>query len=291
MYINSFIDFLKFEKRYSEHTIKAYQRDLADLLDYTTEEYGLTSVKEVRLFHLRSFVVQLIEKEVSPRSINRKLSCYKSFFKYALRREWMDLNPTDGLSQLKVRASLPDIIPSKDLELLFDQTRMQQLGAEEMERMICLLLYVSGMRRSELLQLKWSDIAKDGVKVLGKGQKERWIPLPQTFMEEWSRYAESISEQGSSGYVFHDEDHHPLSEKALYNIVSKTLSLITTVSKKSPHMLRHAYATHLLDGGADLNAVKTLLGHSNLSATQVYTHTSIERLKEVYEKAHPRKEN
>lgn len=291
MYIKSFIDFLKFEKRYSEHTIKAYQRDLADLLDYATEEYGLTSVKEVRLFHLRSFVVQLIEKEVSPRSINRKLSCYKSFFKYALRREWMDLNPTDGLSQLKVRASLPDIIPSKDLELLFDQTRMQQLGAEEMERMICLLLYVSGMRRSELLQLKWSDIAKDGVKVLGKGQKERWIPLPQTFMEEWSRYAESISEQGSSGYVFHDEDHHPLNEKALYNIVSKTLSLITTVSKKSPHMLRHAYATHLLDGGADLNAVKTLLGHSNLSATQVYTHTSIERLKEVYEKAHPRKEN
>jgi integrase/recombinase XerC len=168
---------------------------------------------------------------------------------------------------------------------------MQQLGAEEMERMICLLLYVSGMRRSELLQLKWSDIAKDGVKVLGKGQKERWIPLPQTFMEEWSGYAESISEQGSSDHVFHDEDHHPLSEKALYNIVSKTLSLITTVSKKSPHMLRHAYATHLLDGGADLNAVKTLLGHSNLSATQVYTHTSIERLKEVYEKAHPRKEN
>lgn len=291
MYIKSFIDFLKFEKRYSEHTVKAYQRDLQDLLVYITNEYGLTSVKEVRLFHLRSFAVQLIEQEVSPRSINRKLSCYKSFFKFALRRGWMDRNPTDGLSQLKVRTSLPDIIPSKDLELLFDQIKMQQLGAGEMERMICLMLYVSGMRRSELLQLTWSDITKDGLKVLGKGQKERWIPLPKNFLEEWSKYKESIPERGPSDYVFTDEDHQALSEKALYSIVSKTLSLITTVSKKSPHMLRHAYATHLLDEGADLNAVKTLLGHSNLSATQVYTHTSIERLKEVYEKAHPRKEN
>jgi integrase/recombinase XerC len=291
MHIRSFLQYLQFEKRYSSHTLNAYEYDVSEFSEYIENVYSLGSIVEARLFHIRSFIVDRIEAGIKPQSINRKLSSLRTFFKFAMRRNWVDHNPLQAISSLKTESRLPTVIPAKDLEKLYEDKFFDNDFWSKRNQTICLMLYSTGIRRSELINLKMQDLREDRIKVTGKGNKERWVPLPTSFRAQFAEYLRLRKDQLEEiklAEAFFGKDNNPLLPKEVYNIVSETLSNLTSVAKKSPHMLRHAFATHLLDEGADLNAVKTLLGHANLAATQIYTHTSMEHLKKVYAKAHPR---
>lgn len=289
--IATFLNFLKYEKRYSSHTIKAYTSDIHEFWDYCKNQYGLSSLSEVRPIFLRSWLVLLLDRSLQSRSINRKLSAIKSFFKFLRKRGTLPIDPSASIEAMKIGDHLPDIIREKEVLRIFDDQYYDEGWKGLRNQVICCLLYVSGMRRSELIGLTKKRVKKDGVFVLGKGQKERWIPFPKRFLEIWGRYMATRTEQfhfEEEDLVFISPSGKELSPKAVYTIVNQTLGKITTTEKKSPHMLRHAFATHMLDQGADLNAVKALLGHSSLAATQVYTRVSAERLKNVYDRSFPK---
>lgn len=291
MYIRSFRQYLQFEKRFSEHTVHAYIHDISEFDKFVKDVYSLDSLMEARLFHLRSFIVDRIENGLKSRSINRKISSLRNFYKYAVRRDWIKINPVQAISSLKTENRLPTIIPATELEKLYDRSIFKDGFWGTRDQTICLLLYSTGIRRSELINLSIEDVSNDRISVLGKGNKERLVPLPSSFKGILDNYlSERTSHLGEQlcSHLFFREDLELLLPKQVYSIVSSSLSMITSVERTGPHMLRHAYATHLLDEGADLNAVKTLLGHANLAATQIYTHTSVERLKKVYSNAHPR---
>lgn len=291
-YRESFFDYLKFEKRSSSHTVIAYKIDLDQFVQFCTEVIGEFDVKKVDVKIIRSWIVRLMENQLSARSVNRKITAIKSFFKFLLREQIIESNPAVNLTLPKIRKKLPNFVEEKNLHHLLDDGFFSDDFAGIRDKLIITLLYGTGIRLSELLLLRDSDFdSKNGlVKVLGKRKKERIIPYPKPI----NQLIEQYIEKRNTAFGFKTEkllvteSGKPVYEKLIYRVVKTNLAKVTLLEKKSPHVLRHSYATHLLNKGADLNAVKELLGHSNLAATQIYTHTTFERLHDIYKQAHPR---
>jgi integrase/recombinase XerC len=292
-YQESFINYLKYEKRYSAHTVVAYKNDLDQFVDFYTIVVGEFHVKEVSSDLVRGWLLHLLEQGMKPRSIHRKVTSVKSFYNYLMREEIVSANPALNLTMPKVRKKLPSFVDEQSLTHLLDEADMfDDSFAGIRDRLIITLFYGTGIRLSELRGLKEQDIDTKGrlIRVLGKRQKERIIPYPAEINSILEEYI--VVRNRELGYktdfLFVTEKGKQVYEKLIYRIVTRNLSKVTSLEKKSPHILRHTYATHLLNRGADLNAVKELLGHSNLAATQVYTHTTFEKLRESYKQAHPR---
>ncbi len=281
------MNYLEYEKRSSKHTISSYKTDLIDYIDsINTTKIVECSDKDVRLW-----VVSLSNRDLSAKSINRKITSVRSFYSYLQRIGKIDKNPAQKITALKSRKRLPYFIEQNSMNMLLEDIDFGEGFKAVRDKVIIETLYATGMRRAELLQLKIEsfDFNNNLVKVLGKRNKERIIPiLPeaaehiQSYIQERNKVAKNnsfliITESGEQAY-----------ENLIYRVVNKYVSNVTTIDKKSPHVLRHTFATHLLNKGADLNDIKELLGHANLSATQIYTHNSFEKLKDIYKQSHPR---
>lgn len=291
--VQAFIDYLKYEKRYSPNTIKAYKNDLQSFVDFLVVTYDDLQPQVALHMHIRSWMVQLVNDEVQSRSINRKLSTLRSFYSYLKRRGEIEKNPMLKILPPKSGKKLPSIIQEKNLDSLISSD-VEPTFVGIRNRMIVEFLYSMGLRRTELINLKHSDLDQSNgtVKVLGKGSKERVLPLSVHLLEKINLYIEARNDQfadiETDSELFLTSKGKKMYPKLVYNVVVRLLKTISTSKDKSPHILRHSFATHLMNNGADLNAVKELLGHSSLASTQVYTHNSINKLKEVYKKAHPK---
>ncbi len=289
--IESFLDYLKFEKRYSPHTIVSYQNDLLQFFVYVSDQFDKPSVEKITASFVRSWLAELKEEKISSKTINRKISSLKTFFKYLLKQGIIKQTPMTTTVSPKISKRLPSYVEEKDIKNLFDFIEFTDDWKGKTDRLILLVFYNTGMRLNELINLKESqlDEGNSQLKVLGKGNKERIIPVSIQLMQQLKIYvSEKPVKQVSVMQVFTNENGKKLYPKYVYNLVNLHLSKVTTIKKKSPHVLRHSFATHLMNSGASLNAVKELLGHASLAATQIYTHTTIEKLKEVYKKAHPK---
>ncbi len=292
-YQESFINYLKYEKRYSPHTVVAYKNDLDQFVEFTTIVVGEFHVKEVLSDTVRGWLLHLMEQGLTPRSIHRKITAVKSFYNYLMREEVVENNPALNVTLPKVRKKLPNFVDENSLNhLLDDQDVFENSFAGIRNKLIISLFYGTGIRLAELMGLKDQDINKQEclIKVLGKRQKERIIPYPNEVNNLLEKYVIARNEEFGfkPEFLLVTDKGKKVYEKLIYRVVKNNLAKVTSLEKKSPHVLRHTYATHLLNKGADLNAVKELLGHSNLAATQVYTHTTFEKLRDSYKQAHPR---
>jgi integrase/recombinase XerC len=290
--IQSFLDYLKFEKRYSKHTVISYQTDLESFFDYIITEYGDTPLSQLTHIYIRSWLASLRDEGLTAKSINRKISTLKSFFKYQLKNGAIKQTPMSKIIAPKNEKRLPSFVANKDIQTLFNHVEFPDTWHGRTERVLMLLFYNTGMRLSEVINLKDTQVngANHTLKVLGKGNKERILPISPEVLKEISNYQAQRNTMfvERADVLLVDEKAKALSPRNVYTSVKKYLSLVTTIEKRSPHVLRHTFATHLMNNGADLNAVKELLGHSSLAATQVYTHNTIEKLKTIYKKAHPK---
>lgn len=292
---DQFIKYLKFEKRYSVHTIKAYENDLAAFQSFLTETYEINDLMIVESQQIRSWIVSLMRSGVTNATINRKAASLKSFYKYLQVHFDLSQNPTDEIVTPKIQKRLPTFVKTTEIARLLESFGDAKDYSTIRDRMIIELLYVTGMRRAELLGLQYEHVnfSQAYIKVLGKRQKERLIPISRSICEKLQHYWTVRQESFTTcdKHLFLTVKGKPLYPKAVYDIVHKYLEGYTTVDKKSPHILRHSFATHLLNNGAELNAIKELLGHESLAATQVYTHTTLDKLKKAYLKAHPKASN
>jgi len=291
-YQESFINYLRYEKRYSPHTVIAYSKDLDQFVSYCTEVIGGFDINRVDTKLVRSWIVVLMEQQLSPRSVNRKVTTIKAFFKYLMKEHLVEKNPGVNLPLPKIRKKLPTFVDEKNLNHLLDDGFFTDDFKGIRDKLIISLLYGTGIRLAELMTLRDADInfSEFLIKVLGKRQKERVIPYPRNINGLLLQYIEArnIEIGFKPERLLVTEKGKPVYEKLIYRVVKNNLEKVTSLEKKSPHVLRHSYATHLLNKGADLNAVKELLGHSNLAATQIYTHTTFEKLHDIYKQAHPR---
>lgn len=291
--IQPFLEYLKFEKRFSPHTILAYETDLISFFDYIALQYGDTPLNQLTHTFIRSWLAQLKEMKLTAKSINRKISTLRSFFKYSLKRGQIDQSPMAKVIAPKAEKRLPQFVAEQDISTLFDHVEFPDNWKGKTDRLLLLLFYNTGMRLSELIGLKESsfNFASSTVKVLGKGGKERILPVSAALAAEVKAYEvlkKALPVKDAAENLLVTEKGKALQPRAVYTTVKTYLSLVTTIDKRSPHILRHTFATHLTNNGAGINAVKELLGHSSLAATQVYTHNTIEKLKTVYQKAHPK---
>lgn len=287
----SFLDYLKFEKRYSQHTIVSYENDLAQFFAYLASQFESPAIWEISALFIRSWLAELKEEGISSKTINRKISTLKSFFKYQLKTGVLKETPMTTVTAPRISKRLPVYVEEKDMYTLFEHVEFADTWKGRTDKLVISLFYATGMRLSELIHLKESqlDVSNSQVKVLGKGNKERIIPLSAALVDALLVYIKEKPVQAAGvPNLFITEKGKVLQPRAVYASVKEMLTLVTTLQKKSPHILRHSFATHLMNHGADLNAVKELLGHSSLAATQIYTHNSIEKLKEVFNKAHPK---
>ncbi len=291
--ITSFIQYLTFEKHFSTHTISAYRVDLTQFSQYIHQQYEITQPRFVNHQMIRSWLVQLMHDKVSARSTNRKLSSLKSFYRFLMKEKVISNNPILKVQPPKTSKRLPVFVEEQHMNRLLDHEQIY-FGddfAGKRNKLILILFYSTGIRLSELIGLLEAniDFSRDTLKVLGKRNKERIVPITAELKQELTNYLYLKADTGiSNELLFTTESGKKLYPKLVYNVVKKYLSLVTSIEKRSPHVLRHTFATHLLNKGADLNAIKELLGHANLAATQVYTHNSIERLKNIYKNKHPR---
>jgi integrase/recombinase XerC len=288
----SFIDYLKFEKRYSPHTVRAYKDDLEQFFIYLESTFGETPLQSISTPFIRSWLASLKEQKITSKSINRKISSLKSFFKYQLRTDMLKKSPMTGVTSPKIGKRLPVYVEEKDMQLLTNQIEFPDNWRGKTDRLLIRMFYNTGVRLTELVTLKNAYVDTDAaiIRVLGKGNKERIIPLSATLVDEIRLYQKEkqVAGRATAETLFVNEKGRALYVKYAYLAVRKWLSKVTTIDKKSPHVLRHSFATHLMNHGADLNSVKELLGHSSLAATQLYTHNSIEKLREVHKRTHPR---
>ncbi len=295
MLIESFLQYLRYERNYSSHTVSSYQNDLKQFESYVMQKEQIFDPLLIDSDQIRNWIVYLMGEDYSPLSVNRKLSTLKSFYRFLQKKELLKNNPLKKLSGPKMNKSLPDFVKDTDMNLILDEVDGGlDSGFEEMrDNMILELFYMTGIRCAELVNLKDTDIdfAFHQLKVTGKRNKQRIIPFAKDLEEKLSLYIKVRNEEtdySSEQMVFVRKDGRSLSNSMVYKIVKKNLSGIPGLSKKSPHVLRHTFATSMLNNGADLNAVKELLGHASLASTEVYTHTTFEELKKVYHQAHPR---
>lgn len=292
--IQSFVDYLKFEKRYSVHTVTSYQNDLIAFFDYLDLQFGKLSLQEITAGFIRSWLAGMKDAEMSSKSINRKISTLRSFFKYQLKTGKMEMSPTANIIAPKIGKRLPVFIKEEDTKLLLRSVSGITEDWRSLNgKMLLTLFYSTGMRLSELINLKEKqlDLGRSQIKVLGKGNKERVIPVSKeviTIIRDYQQWKKREFEKPEEEVLLITERGKKMYPKYAYLLVKQYLGEIKTLDKKSPHILRHTFATHLMNSGADLNAVKELLGHSSLASTQVYTHNTIEKLKDVHKKAHPK---
>lgn len=291
--LSEFLNYLSFQKRYSQNTVISYQNDLSAFFDFVLKEYKISEISEISTSIIRTWLAFLKENKYTSKSINRKISSLKAFFKYQLKLQRISVNPVSTITSLKVSKRLPSFVAEKDINTLLNHDFFTDDFKGKTESLVFEILYQCGLRRNELIHLKEKDI-DDGsrtIKVLGKGNKERIIPISKSLIDSIGKYIlakrqelpELISET-----LLVNEKGKPLDPKFVYNLVKNNLALVSTADRKSPHVLRHTFATHLTNNGAQINAVKELLGHSSLASTQIYTHNTIEKLKEVYKQAHPK---
>jgi integrase/recombinase XerC len=291
-----FIDYLKFEKRYSAHTVRAYRDDLDQFFIYQGTIFGDTTLSAISTPIIRSWLASLKEQKMTSKSVNRKISSLKSFFKFQLRMGLLEKSPMAGIISPKLGKRLPVYVEEKDMQLLMEHVEFPDNWKGKTDRLLIRIFYNTGVRLTELVTLKNGQLDTNAatIRVLGKGNKERMIPISHSLVEDIRLYQKgkesSLGRESlnKAKTLFVNEKGNALYVKYAYLAVKKWLSLVTTIDKKSPHVLRHSFATHLMNHGADLNSVKELLGHSSLAATQLYTHNSIEKLREVHKKNHPR---
>ena len=290
----SFISYLENEKRVSPHTVLAYKKDLEQFADFLKGAFDLADTTAAGHSEIRAWMVDLIEEGLSAPTVNRKMATLRSYYKFLLKSQVIATDPTIKIQSLKKGKKLPEFIQERAIEEILSETNFDVSFEGQRDRMVMEILYLTGMRLSELIALKWVDIdlIKGQLKVLGKGKKYRIIPISNGLSKNIIFYKKVFEETFS---IPHQNDYFivRLNRKTaypmlIYRIVKKYLDLFVQTTKRSPHLLRHTFATHLLNKGADLNAVKDLLGHASLAATQVYTHNSTEKLKAVYEQAHPK---
>ncbi len=290
-----FIDYLRYEKRVSPHTVTAYERDLSQFFSFLQEKLEINQLPDVHTEDIRAWIISLLEDEsLQAKSVNRKISAVRAFYRYKLKIKELTTNPTLSVHAPKIPKKLPQYVDAKDMEHLFSDIPFEDTFEGLRDRTVLELFYATGMRLSELLNIKTQDIhlQDNTVKVLGKRNKERLIPFGNRLSELLTIYLGYLEKKFVEGtknnYIFVTANGEQLYPKAVYRIVRKYLDMVTTIDKRSPHVIRHTFATHMLNNGADLNAIKTILGHSSLASTQVYTHSSIEQLKSIYNQAHPR---
>jgi len=293
MSIKSFIDYLQLEKKYSPNTIKAYENDITSFSDYNKNEFDQSSINKVDYSQLRSWIVKLVESKISNRSINRKISSLNTYYKFLLKIEKIKKNPLDNHRALKTKKIIQLPFSEKEVISALDINNFQNSFEGKRDRLIIEMLYSTGIRRIELTGLKIKDIdfSSKRIKVLGKRNKERFIPMLEStisLINEYMDYRNELKRIHNKDFLFLTSKGEKIYENLVYRITNKYFDYVSTKVKKSPHILRHSFATHLLNNGADLNAVKDLLGHSSLAATQVYTNRSIEEIKKVYSNTHPR---
>jgi integrase/recombinase XerC len=287
----SFLSYLRYEKRFSVHTITAYSNDLIQFTEYAISAASISAVQEINSVLIRSWVVSMMESGISPRSVNRKITALKSFFRYLLRQQVVSENPTLKVQSPKVAKRLPVFVEKEKMDVLLDTVDFGSDFEGIRNKLVLELFYGTGMRLSELINLRQKDVDlfNSQVKVLGKRNKERIIPFNRELklkIEEYQAEKKRLAIGGE--FLLTTVKGDKLYEKLVYGIVKSYLSQVTTIDKKSPHVLRHTFATHMLNNGADLNAIKEILGHANLSATQVYTHNTVEKLKNIHKQAHPK---
>ena len=289
----SFLQYLQTEKRYSPHTVRSYLNDLDQFYSFLSSQELPEDAAGVTSHDIRAWIVSMLDNGLSPVSVHRKISCLRVFYRY-LRKEGVVKNdPLQKVVLPKRKKSLPVFVEEGALDKLLDNYSFGDDFAGIRNRTIIEMLYFTGMRRSELIGLRDIDVdlPEASVKVTGKRNKQRIIPLVKSFvkrLEEYIKVRNEFTEGGGEGCFFITDKGNKLYDKYVYNTVNNYLSMVTTIEKKSPHILRHTFATHMLNHGADLNSIKELLGHANLSATQVYTHNTFEKLKKIYKQAHPR---
>ena len=297
---DDFLNYLLHEKRYSPHTCAAYSNDLIEFRDYLAVQYQVNSLLEPNYQLVRSWVASLMDAGLSPRSVNRKISSLRAFFRFHVREGNLRVSPMLKIQGPKIRSRLPVFVDEKPMEELHRAGMIEEeehdLYTGHLVRLIIEIFYGTGMRLSELIGLKAVNVnlASSTLKVMGKRSKERIIPvtgelksLISNYMPERARVLRDFTNENSE-FLLLTKEGKKLSKSFVYGRVKHYLSLVTTIDKKSPHVLRHTFATHMLNKGADLNAIKELLGHANLSATQIYTHNTVDKLKVIYHKAHPR---
>lgn len=295
-YILAFRNYLSFEKRYSAHTVRSYTDDLTSFFQFLTATYQSEKLEEISGMYIRSWLASMKDDGVSSRTINRKISTLKSFFKFHLKQGSLQSSPMVQITSPKSGNRLPDFVKEKEIEALFHHREFTDDWKGMTDRLLLNLLYQTGMRLSELINLRVNsiDLQKKQIKVLGKGNKERILPLGAEVVNDIRKYQAEKKrkfEKAEANYLLLTPKGQKLYGGYVYRVVNESLSdekTFITIKKKSPHVMRHTFATHLMNNGADLNAVKDLLGHSSLAATQVYTHNTIEKLKNIYKKSHPK---
>jgi integrase/recombinase XerC len=290
--VDFFLSYLQNEKRLSQHTVLAYKIDLLQFQTFLKSPNSEFDIIQTQYQDIRRWIVQLSENEIDNRSINRKIASLRAFFKFLQIKKKIEVNPVTLVKSLKTAKRLPVYVEEKPMENLFADIEFVEDFEGLRDKLLLEMLYGTGIRLSELINIKVSDVDIFGRKitVLGKRNKHRVIPLHQTLLDLIQKYLKAKRDYFDSehDYLILTDKHDQLYRVFVQRKVKHYLELVTTISKKSPHVLRHSFATHLLNRGADLNAIKELLGHANLAATQIYTHNSISQLKEVYKKAHPK---
>ena len=291
--IQDFLGYLKFQKRYSRHTLISYENDLNVFKVFLEQEFGEVSAEGVKPAFVRTWLASLKEQGHSSRTINRKISSLRSLFKHLLKKEIISESPMGSISSPKNAKRLPQFVDQKDMDTLFTHVEFSNDWQGATERLMIQILYNCGLRQAELISLQQNhiDLSNAVIKVLGKGNKERIIPISSELKRSLQDYMQlklHTFPDIPPRHLLLNKRGKKLYPRYVYDVVKKYLSLVTTIEKKSPHVLRHSFATHLTNNGADINAIKELMGHSSLAATQIYTHNSIEKLKSVYKKAHPK---
>ena len=291
---DDFLQHIRYEKRLSHHTLTAYGHDLEQFSTFLKTECNIEQPERADFRHIRSWIVSLVESSLDKSSVNRKIATLRAFYGFLLRRKVISLDPMTKIQALKASKKLPQYVEEKPMEMLLNDIEFPETFEGIRDKLVLELLYGTGIRLSELTGLKTNDVDlyNKTIMVLGKRNKHRLVPLTQPLFELIQQYRH-LKEQEFSGQA--DQTVFIVSDKGvpaypmlIQRIVKRNLALVTTLEKKSPHVLRHSFATHLLNRGADLNAIKDLLGHSSLAATQIYTHTSLEQLKKTYDQAHPK---
>lgn len=286
--ITPFIQYLETEKRYSSHTVLAYKKDIGDFLKFSCVD-ELVELKELTYQNIRGWIVDLVNTDHSNKTVNRKLSSLRTFFKWAQINELIETNPCLKIKGLKEDKRIPEFVKEEELS----PEKMEEIFPNTFsglrDRLLVEVLYQTGIRLSELIELKQADVTDVSIKVLGKRNKERFIPITSQLYESIVRYKESGEyKEANLPYLFITDNGNKLYPKFVYRKVKYYLSLLTSIEKRSPHVLRHTFATHMLNNGAGLETLKEILGHADLSATQIYTHNSFDQISKIYQQAHPR---